>query len=114
MGYFDEILDITDPIAIEILSGTNEIMTYAPSVGDPIVGVPVLFDDDTEKQQPFQPQRAEFPKPRVFFKLSDIAPYDPYTDEPTITVHGQDYRIHGRPKDGQIGGTVHLRLHKIP
>lgn len=113
MGGFDEIVDVTDDITLEVLSGTNELMTYVPSAGPAITDVPVLFDDDTSVQNPLT-QRAEFPSPRVWFKLADIAPNDPRTDEPTITILGQDYRIHQRPADGQIGNTIHLRLHEIP
>lgn len=113
MGGFADMLDLVDDAVLTNLGATEETMTYAPSSGPAIENVPVLFDDDTAVQQPFQ-QRAEFPKPRVWFKLAAIAPNDPYTDEPILTIRGKGYRIHQRPKDGQIGGSIHLRLHEIP
>jgi len=112
MGMFDELIERTDRAALEFLGSNDETMTYAPSVGPAIANIKVIFDDDTGTQKPYQ-QQAEHPRPRVWFRLSDVAPNDPYNDEPTLTIRGQNYRIHQRPTDGQIGGTIHLRLHKL-
>lgn len=114
---FDELIDTMDDVVLETLSATDTTMDYAPSVGDPVLGVACLYNDASGVQSPMA-MSAEHPQPMVWFKIADVAPHDPMTDNPTITIQtplgAKVYRVRARPTDGQVGGSSQLKLQLQP
>ena len=88
---------------------------YQPSVGPPITvgadGKPLLgiFDEPfvLAKGEPIAGVEAS--GPQIFMRLEDI-PYDLDYDDPTLTIRGVVYAVHGRNPDGLGGVMLKLRV----
>lgn len=89
--------------------GEPDGVTYAPSVGLPVVVEDAIFELAHQEVDASQPGVTSS-GPAVFFLLADL-PSDPETDAAaTITAGGVTYRAAEVIKDGQ--GGVLLKLHR--
>lgn len=108
MGFFDTV-ERADRLCLAHLGAVP--VTYAPSVGDPVV-VQGLFDRPYDLiVEGVAEYGVEQRAPMVFLLLEDL-PADPDTDEPTLTIAGQNYEVVERKPDAERAG-VTLVLHAV-
>ncbi len=95
----------------------SEAVTYTPDGGSPTTttpsGEPLLgmFDKNFVLVDPARPG-VESVHPVITLRLEDL-PTDPEDDDPILGIDGTDYKVQERQKDGPIGGSIMLMLHKV-
>ncbi len=76
--------------------------------GDPLVG---MFDKNFVLVDPAKPG-VESTSPVITLRLDDL-PTDPEDDDPILQILDTDYKVQERHKDGPVGGSIMLLLHKV-
>ncbi len=111
---FSELIEATDRATHDHLGSVP--VTYTPDGGSPVSvtpsGDPLLgmFDKNFVLVDPERPG-VESTSPVVTLRLDDL-PTDPEDDDPTLLILGTSYTVQERHKDGPVGGSVMLLLHR--
>lgn len=105
---FAEHIAAADADVQEHLGGVP--VTYTPAVGPPLT-VLGIFDASYRQSVPGQAIGVEDVGPVVGLRLADIAPNDPDTDEPLLTIDGKLYSVVERMPDS-VRQMVRLRLRR--
>lgn len=103
---FAEHIAAADADVQEHLGGVP--VTYTPAVGLPLT-VLGIFDENYQQSVPGQVISVEDVGPWVGLRLADLAPNDPETDDPRLTIKGKLYKVVERRPDS-VREMIRLRL----
>lgn len=113
---FADLVQTLDRAVQSRLGGVT--FTYEPRSGDPVTGIPGMFDEVYELQRP-DLSSVEQIGPWLHVRLEDL-PTDPEDDDPIIyditaadgSTDSRRYRIRERITDGPQGQSIYLLLHR--
>lgn len=103
---FDELVAEVDEVVKSDLGG--ETILYRTDLGGPAVPVTGIFDEPYILAKGSAEAGVEALEPSVWVSLADL-PEHPETDEPTLTIRGNEYRVTERRPDGKGGIVLALR-----